>query len=70
MTLNLKQSVDQVLIYMNYRDQRNMLDNTKGMQLIKSNQGYLFTTNDELIHFIKTSYNNLISEKELDGHYD
>ena len=31
MTLNLKQSVDQVLVYKNYRDQRNMLDNTKGM---------------------------------------
>ena len=36
MTLNLKKPIDQVLLYRNYRELRNMLDNTKGMQSIKS----------------------------------
>lgn len=44
-----------------------MLDNTKGMQLIKSNWGDLFATNDQLIHFIKNKFLIICVEKELDG---
>lgn len=55
MTLNLNKPLDQLPIYRNYREQRNILDNTRNV-IIKKNPnwgGNLFRTNDYIIYFIQ-----------------